>query len=207
MSKSCERHNCYGQDVCNSSSSASSIIPYVNVLKMLLRDEGPTTVGIKTLRQVMRESLTKRFAKLEETKSVILACLLDPRYKNHAFSSEDTHSSVDARDEGTSAHEVDVEEVAKAEGDTAEQSALKGQRRDKAPSGSRIDAMFSSLLGPHTGEASVMHSLDEELCVYLMEPLIVQVIHSSEGNSTRAVSSKKVSLLTPLICSQRAGLQ
>lgn len=80
---------------------------------------------------------------------------------------------METRVEGTSTQEVDVEEVAEVEEDTAEQTALKKQRRDEAPSGSRIDAMFSSLLGPHTGEASsVTYSLDEELRVYLMEPLI-----------------------------------
>jgi len=38
----------------------------------------------------MRESPVKRFSKLEETKMVVLACLLDPRYKNHVFSSDAT---------------------------------------------------------------------------------------------------------------------
>ncbi|XP_060786487.1 zinc finger BED domain-containing protein 4-like [Neoarius graeffei] len=173
-------------DVSSSSFSASSIIPCVNVLKMLLQDEGPTTVGIKTLRQGMSESLIKRFAKLEETKHVVLACLLDPRYKNYAFSSD--HTLVKAKqwlkddvegalteacnDEGTSAQEVDVEQVAEAEEEIPEHQAQKKQRRHDAPSGSRIDAMFSSLLGPHTGEASASHTLDEELRVYLMEPII-----------------------------------
>lgn len=39
------------------------------VLKMLLQDnEGPSTKGIGMLRQLMRESLEKRFSKLEDTK-------------------------------------------------------------------------------------------------------------------------------------------
>ena len=37
----------------------------------------------------MRDNLTKRFEKHEENKNVVLACLLDPRYKNHPFSSDD----------------------------------------------------------------------------------------------------------------------
>ncbi len=42
-------------EVSYSNSSASSIIPCVTVLKMLLEDEGPSTQGIRTLREVMRE--------------------------------------------------------------------------------------------------------------------------------------------------------
>ncbi|ROL48093.1 hypothetical protein DPX16_2675 [Anabarilius grahami] len=42
------------------------------------------------MRQEMLESLTRRFAKVEEVKCAVLACLLDPRYKAHAFSSDTT---------------------------------------------------------------------------------------------------------------------
>jgi hypothetical protein len=172
-------------EVSSSSSSASSIIPCVGVLKMLLEDEGPRTTGIKTLRQGMKESLIKRFAKLEETKHVVLACLLDPRYKDNAFSSDNTiekakqwlkdeveSASAEAHDEET-AQEVDVAQEAEAEEYTAEQQARKKQRRNEAPSGSRIDAIFSSLLGPHAGEVSASDAwLDEEVRLYLMEPII-----------------------------------
>lgn len=60
-------------------SSASCIISCVAVV--MLQSEGPNTAGIKTLRKIMLESLEKRFAKVEESKEVVLACLLDPRYK------------------------------------------------------------------------------------------------------------------------------
>jgi len=70
-------------------SSASCIIPSVKVLKMLLSSQGPSSHGIKTMRQEMLESLTRRFAKVE-VKYIVLACLLDPRYKAHAFSSDTT---------------------------------------------------------------------------------------------------------------------
>lgn len=53
--------------VSHSNSSASCIIPCLTVLKMLLQDEGPSAKGIGTLRQVMTESLEKRFSKLEDT--------------------------------------------------------------------------------------------------------------------------------------------
>ena len=62
---------------------------------------------------------------------------------------------------------------AEAEEYTAEQQARKKQRRNEAPSGSRIDAIFSSLLGPHAGEVSASDAwLDEEVRLYLMEPII-----------------------------------
>ncbi len=75
-------------------SSASCIIPSVKVLKMLLSSQGPSSHGIKTMRQEMLESLTRRFAKVEEVKCAVLACLLDSRYKAHAFSSDTTLSNA-----------------------------------------------------------------------------------------------------------------
>lgn len=74
-------------EVSSNSASASCIIPSVAVLKMLLQDDGASTKDIGTLWEAMRESLIKRFSKLEDLKLVVLACLLDSRYKNHAFSS------------------------------------------------------------------------------------------------------------------------
>lgn len=68
--------------------SASCIIPCFTVLKMLLQDdEGPSTKGIRALREAMRESQDSRFSEVEDTKFVVLACLVDPRYTSHAFSS------------------------------------------------------------------------------------------------------------------------
>ena len=73
-------------EISRSEASISSVIPSIAVLKMLLQSEGPpNTRGIKTLRETMLQSLEKRFAKIEETKCLVLATLLDPRYKNHVF--------------------------------------------------------------------------------------------------------------------------
>ena len=118
-------------------------------------------------------------------KPSMLFWLLDPRYKNNAFSSYHTiekakqwlndeveSALAEAHDEET-AQEVDVAQEAEAEEYTAEQQARKKQRRNEAPSGSRIDAIFSSLLGPHAGEVSASDAwLDEEVRLYLMEPII-----------------------------------
>ncbi len=57
-------------------SSASCIISSVKVLKMLLSSQGPSSHGIKTMRQEMLESLTRRFAKVEVVKCAVLAGLL-----------------------------------------------------------------------------------------------------------------------------------
>uniref|UniRef100_A0A3P8RUH3 BED-type domain-containing protein n=1 Tax=Amphiprion percula TaxID=161767 RepID=A0A3P8RUH3_AMPPE len=108
--------------VSHSNSSASCIIPCLTVLKML-QDEGPSAKGIGTLRQVMRESLEKRFSKLEDTKPVVLACLLDPRYKSHAFSVATTMNKakewlkeeVDASTQQTSREEHAVTDRASME--------------------------------------------------------------------------------------------
>lgn len=77
-------------EISRSEASISSVIPSIAVLKMVLQAEGPNTRGIKTLRETMLQSLQKRFARMEETKCLVLATLLDPRYKGHVFFAVDT---------------------------------------------------------------------------------------------------------------------
>lgn len=68
-------------------SSASCIIPCVAVLRCLLESQGPTSRGIQTLRKTMLE-MEKRFSKVKESKAVVLACLLNPCYKERPLSPE-----------------------------------------------------------------------------------------------------------------------
>ncbi len=84
----------------------------------------------------MRESLIKRFSKLEKTKTVVLACLLDPRYKNHAFSSDATMTKakewlkeeVESATQDTSEEETPATEGASVEGpDAAEEASVEEQ--------------------------------------------------------------------------------
>lgn len=74
-------------EMSHSNSTAACIIPSVSVLKLMLQQEGSSTQGIKTLRKTMLDSLTRRFSKAEETKCLVLATVLDPRYKSYAFTS------------------------------------------------------------------------------------------------------------------------
>lgn len=52
--------------------SVSFIIPSVKALKMLLSSQGPSSHGIKTMKQEMLESLNQWFAKVEVVKIVSL---------------------------------------------------------------------------------------------------------------------------------------
>ncbi|KAK1906895.1 Zinc finger BED domain containing protein 4 [Dissostichus eleginoides] len=159
---------------------------------MLFQAEGPSTQGIRTLRQVMRESLVKGFSKLEETKMVVLACLLDPHYKNHVFSSDATLTKAKEwlkedvtsqegpaategvnKEEPAAAEDISEEEQADAEGTNEEdRRTLKRQRREQISCRSRIDDMFSSLLASHTDEQLAKSCLEDELYLYLKEPVI-----------------------------------
>ncbi|XP_053170463.1 zinc finger BED domain-containing protein 4-like [Scomber japonicus] len=147
--------------VSHSNSSASCIIPCLTVLKMCLQDDdGPSTKGIKTIRQAMRESLNKRFSKAEDTKTVVLACLLDPRYKNHAFSSTTTLSKAKGwlkeEEEDTDTQQTTVRQ--------------EEQRREHTYFRSRVNEMFNSLLAPHTDDLLASSCIEDEL--HLKEPII-----------------------------------
>ncbi|XP_056144388.1 zinc finger BED domain-containing protein 4-like [Lampris incognitus] len=145
--------------VSHSNSSASCIIPCLTVLKMLLQDdEGPSTKGIRTLRQAMRESLDKRFSKVEDTKTVVLTRLLDPCYKSHAFSFATTLSKAKG--------------WLKEEEDANDGNTHKRQWRKHTSFRSCADEMFSSLLAHHTGDLLASSCVEDELHLYLKEPVI-----------------------------------
>lgn len=150
-------------------SSASCIIPSVKVLKMLLSSQGPSSHGIKTMRQEMLESLTRRFAKVEEVKCAVLACLLDPRYKAHAFSSDATLSNAkDWLKEETESLEQDHTQ---GEGTQSDDSSTVSKRpRTEETHKKLIDEMYDTLLGASSEVDG--SSLDGELQQYLSEPVI-----------------------------------
>uniref|UniRef100_A0A3P8TXB9 HAT C-terminal dimerisation domain-containing protein n=1 Tax=Amphiprion percula TaxID=161767 RepID=A0A3P8TXB9_AMPPE len=143
-------------------------------------------------------SLEKRFSKLEDTKPVVLACLLDPRYKSHAFSVATTMNKakewlkeeVDASTQQTSREEHAVTDRASMEVQATteearveEQAAACGtheddgnthkrQRREQTSICSRVDEMFTSLLAPHTDDQLASGCIEDELYLYLKEPVI-----------------------------------
>ncbi len=60
-------------------SSRSHASSSVTELKVKLQAEGPTTRRIKTLQESMLQSLERQFAKMKDTKCLMLATLLVPR--------------------------------------------------------------------------------------------------------------------------------
>lgn len=163
-------------EMSQSEASAACIIPTVTILKLMLQARGPSTTGIQTLRETMLKSVTKRFAKAEETKCLVLATLLDPRYKGHAFSSGETLDK--AKEWLKEEAEADHEEATPfaTQGGTSEEEGTdpkRPQMEDDQPS-SLVDRLYAGLLGPHGQQdtAQAPNSLDEELDHYLGEPVI-----------------------------------
>ena len=63
----------------------SVIIPLVRVLhKTLQQDDGD--IGIRGMKKGVLTSLQRRFTEIEETEFLVLATLLDPRFKDKSFS-------------------------------------------------------------------------------------------------------------------------
>ncbi|KAM8934218.1 zinc finger BED domain-containing protein 4-like [Pelodytes ibericus] len=142
-------------EVSHNDSSVSSVIPCVRVLKMLLQEnEGSTTRGIKTLREVMKESLNKRFLKYEENINVVMACLLDPRFKHHAFSSDNVLAKAKQWLTEDMQKEVQVLE----------------RSHQEEPGATSLDFLEEHATKDTLTLPKV--SLDDELHLYLKEPVI-----------------------------------
>ncbi len=142
---------------------------------LLLQAEGPNTRGIKTLRETMLQSLQKRFARMEETKCLVLATLLDPRYKGRVFFAVDTLTKAKLwiKEE----HAIVSEQLKTAT--TEDQGSDLKQRRvedEELPGASSVlEQMYANILEPHgtpTQKSDDKHHISEQLDQYLREPLI-----------------------------------
>ncbi|RXN24106.1 zinc finger BED domain-containing 4-like protein [Labeo rohita] len=161
-------------EMSNSETSAACIIPSVSVLKLMLREEGPSSAGIKTLRKTMLDSLTRRFSKAEETKILVLATLLDPRYKARAFASEET------LEKGKKWLKDEAEEFAKLrdddpcpplEGPEQDEGLDPETKKQKIHQPTLVDTLYARVLGA-TAVSHEMYSFETEPECYLSEPVI-----------------------------------
>lgn len=137
-----------------------------------LQDSG-TTSGIKTLRETMLQSLERRFAKMEETKCLLLATLLDPRYKGNIFAVDtlskaktwlpEEHTIVSKQQKGATSGDEGLEP----------KRTRVEEEEEPGPSG-LLEKMYANILGAHgtPGEESDEHSISEQLDQYLHEQLI-----------------------------------
>lgn len=160
-------------EISKAEASISCIIPSIAVLKMVLQAEGPTTRGIKTLRETMFQSLDRRFAKMEETKCLVLATLLDPRYKGHVFAVDtlskaktwlqEEHAIVSKRQKGATGGD-----------EGSEPKRTRVEEEEEPGPFSLLEKMYANILGAHgtPTEESDEHYVFEQLDQYLREPLI-----------------------------------
>lgn len=151
------------QEISKADSSASCIIPCVAVLRFLLESQGLTSKDVQT----MLESLDKRFSKLlKESKEMLLACLLDPRYKEWSLSPETlTQAKAWLRGEAEKTPpEPTPAESASDEGDP------KRQRVEDQPH-SLLDSLYDNML-TSTSHPQAPEGILEELERYISEPVI-----------------------------------
>ncbi|XP_071246206.1 uncharacterized protein [Salvelinus alpinus] len=162
-------------EMSHSNSTAACIIPSVSVLKLMLQQEGSSTRGIKTTRKTMLDSLTRRFSKAEETKCLVLATVLDPRYKSYAFSSGTALEKAKEwlKEESDLLRKPNPR--ATADGTSEEVDPDPGAKRqrvqvDQPPS--LVDSLYARILGSQEGRAEVQCSFEIALERYLTEPVI-----------------------------------
>lgn len=171
-------------EMSRSDSTISCVIPCITVLKMLLEAEGPKTRGIGTLRDTMLKSLKGRFDKAETTRCLVLATILDPRYKGHALATatvtsakdwikEEHHNLIEAEKQHRAASEGQAEDPKKRRVEEGEEEEVE----EVAGPSDMLEKMYASLLaqgGPTPGEADEEDDLlfSHQLDLYLREPLI-----------------------------------
>ncbi|XP_055022703.1 zinc finger BED domain-containing protein 4-like [Boleophthalmus pectinirostris] len=161
------------REICTSASSLSCVIPSVSVLKMILQAECAATRGTATLRQTMLRGLERRFAKLEERKILVLATLLDPRYKCNVLSGDALNNAPKWLSEEHAACSALKEEEGEGAGEEAgTKQVCKQEEEEVRPGGAGlVEQIFASLLGQAPQEHR-SPELSGQLEQYLNEPLI-----------------------------------
>lgn len=116
----------------------------------------------------MLDSLTRRFSKAEDTKCLVLATVLDPHYKDKAFTSAETVEKAKDWLKEEAAHDMakTVEETGEAE------VPAKRQRLQTDPPPTLVDSLYAKLLGTAHHTDAAQSSFDTELECYLNLPVV-----------------------------------
>jgi hypothetical protein len=156
------------REMSKSDSSISCIIPSIAVLKMLLEVEGAKTRGIKTLRNTMLDSLKARFENADKTKCLVLATLIDPRYRGHALAPEAlSKAKAWITEEHAALSEAEKRKRASSDDQGPDPKRIRVEEEveeDASPS-DMLEKMYANLLRAH---GPTTHQLNQ----YLREPLI-----------------------------------
>lgn len=77
--------------------AVSVIIPFVRILlKTLSQNEDESDSGVRTMKEEMKSSLTRRYADVEKNEKLTIATILDPRFKNKFFCGQSVKDNVHA---------------------------------------------------------------------------------------------------------------
>ncbi|XP_073726190.1 zinc finger BED domain-containing protein 4-like [Misgurnus anguillicaudatus] len=183
-------------EMSKSDSSISCIIPSITVLKMLLEVEGAKARGIKTLRDTMLDSLKARFQNAEKNKCLVLATLLDPRYRGHALAPGTLSTAKDwIKGEHAILSEAEKQKKASSEDQAPDPKRIRVEEEEEE------DASTSNLLGAHgpTSENTddeEEHLFSQQLDQYLREPLIDR--QTGQPLAWWKQNSSRLHLLEPL---------
>ncbi|XP_077340549.1 zinc finger BED domain-containing protein 4-like [Lithobates pipiens] len=161
-------------DISKAEASISCIIPCIAVLKMVLQAEGHTTRGIQTLRETMWQSMERRFTKIEDTKCLVLATLLDPRYKAHVFASDTLSKAKTWLREENAIVSEQKRATSGDEGPEPKRTRTRAEEKEEPSPSGLLEKMYANILGAHgtPAEESDEQLISEQLEKYLQEPLI-----------------------------------
>lgn len=117
----------------------------------------------------MIDSLTRRFSKIAESKEAVLACVLDPRYKQRPLSDSTTKKAKTwLLKEADKQHQASSAATHK----DAEGYSKKPRMESLDQKQSVLDHLYEDMLQSQQTVTGVSESLNEELDRYLQEPVL-----------------------------------
>lgn len=162
------------KEVSNSQTSASVILPMLKMLRLLLAREHEESLGIQTMRRDMLDSLNRRFVDVTSNKKLVLATILDPRYKHRLFGDEAlvTRSRQWLRDEC-----IKVASAEQQQQPPTQKRKIETEKKCTGSSTSRLWDLFSEACDEPVRTVSdttthVDDAVDAMLELYLAGPLL-----------------------------------
>ena len=158
------------KSVSSSSASISVIIPFVKMLDKTLKKHHDD-LGVRTMKNAMLASLSRRFKDVEQNVPLVIACLLDPRFKDRFFSSV----SKQAEARKILIEEMEQEKARQVESDTDAAHEPPSKRANRETT--ELWQSFNEILEESGASAEGLSSDNSVLEQYLSEPLLE--FHSS----------------------------
>ena len=141
------------RNISKATATTADVIPSVQALTRLLKQNVPTDHGVKTTKETLLKAVQRRFGDIEEKPLYYLSTILDPRYKDRYFTLASKRQATEMLREELCSIEAASRVSDIPPGPQSDEPATKRRRNDENNNNSLM-GMFQAILDENTVEAA-----------------------------------------------------